>query len=98
MSGHNVNVTNTVNKISKRNPINITNNVNEGKYVNSKRIEGQLAPKLARMLGTDKSSMEFLYKCFWKLSEARVWHNAEQAIKGRNPMALFIYLCKRDGV
>lgn len=90
------NVTNTDNKASYRSNNNV--NDNGAKYAKAARIQKHLAPKLAKMLDADEGSMNFLYKCFWKLSEARIWSNAEIAMDARKKMALFIYLCKKDGV
>lgn len=89
-------VTNTNSQASYRSNNNV--NDNGAKYAKAARIEKQLAPKLAKLLEADEDSMNFIYKCFWKLSESRIWSNAEIAMGGRKKMAYFIYLCKRDGV
>lgn len=93
---NNVNVTNAISKVSFRNSNNV--NVKEDRYKKAAMIEHELVPKLAKILKSDEGSLEFLYKCFWKLPEWKIWHNAEIACKGRNPMALFIHLCKKDGI
>lgn len=95
---HNVNV-NNVNAVSlKPNYNDIGNdNVEGNKYEQSRRVE-QLADTLLEKLGAKPESRPFMCKVAYRLSEARVWYNVEQALKGRNPMGLFIYLCKRDGV
>ncbi len=78
----------------------LTNNYNDidnGKYEKSKSVE-MIADRLIEKLGCKSESRPFMCKVAYKLSEARIWDNVEQALKGRNPMGLFIYLCKRDGV
>lgn len=75
----------------------IDNDVKKKLYEQGKRVE-ILADELLRKLSADTKSRPFLCKVAWKLSEARIWYNVEQALKGKNPMGLFIYLCKRDGV
>lgn len=70
---------------------------NESRYDKGKQVE-QLADVLVIRLGAKVESRPFMCKVAYKLSEARIWDNVEQALKGRNPMGLFIYLCKRDGV
>lgn len=67
------------------------------KYARGKKVE-ITADRLISKLHTSMESRPFMCKVAWKLSEARIWDNVEQALKGRNPMGLFIYLCKRDGV
>lgn len=67
------------------------------KYERGRRVE-ILADEMLQALGANQSSRQFMCKVAWKLSEARIWGNIESAKKGRNPMGLFIYLCKRDGV
>lgn len=78
----------------------LTNNYNvndNDKYEKGKKIE-LIADLLVDKLGCDKSSRPFMCKVAYKLSEARIWDNVEQALMGKNPVGLFIYLCKRDGV
>ena len=72
--------------------------VNQSNYLQSRKVE-VIADKLVEKLGIDEKSRPFMCKVAWKLSEARIWSNLEQAQKSnRNPVGLFIYLCKRDGV
>jgi hypothetical protein len=73
------------------------NDIDNDNYRKAKSVEFT-ADRLLTKLGAKPESRPFMCKVAWKLSEARIWDNAEQAIKGRNPMGLFIYLCKRDGV
>lgn len=75
---------------------NTNNNVND-KYAKSRKVE-IIADRLIDKLGLSSQSRDFMLKAAWKLSEARLWDNVEQAAKGKNPVGLFIYLCKRDGV
>lgn len=75
-----------------------TNNDNDnGKYDRSKKVEA-IADKLIHRLAVEVKWRPFFCKVAWKLPEARVWSNYEQALKGNNPAKLFIWLCKRDGV
>lgn len=94
MSGYNVNDNEPV---SLKPNVNYNDIDNEGKYNRGRTVE-RTADELLKRLGAKPESRPFLCKAVYKLSEARVWDNAEQALKGRNPMGLFIYLCKRDGV
>lgn len=67
-------------------------------YERSRKVEN-IADSLVEKLGVDIQSRPFMCKVAWKLSEARIWDNLEQAQKSKvNPVGLFIYLCKRDGV
>lgn len=75
----------------------IDNDVKAKQYQQGKRVE-ILADELLIKMGADIKSRPFMCKVAWKLSEARIWYNVESALKGTNPMGLFIYLCKRDGV
>lgn len=73
-------------------------NVNDiGRYERSKQVE-VIADKLVDKLNLPEQSRPFMCKVAYKLSEARIWDNYEQASKGKNPVGLFIWLCKRDGV
>lgn len=66
------------------------------KYDQGRKVES-LADAMLAALNARESSRPFMRKTAWKLSEARIWANIESAKKGKNPMGLFIYLCKRDG-
>lgn len=73
-------------------------NVNDnGRYAKGKQVEF-IADKLLKSLGMKQESRPFLCKAAYALNEARLWDNCEQALKGKNPAGLFIWLCKRDGV
>lgn len=74
-------------------------NVNDrgGTGERSKQVD-VIADKIAEKLGAKPESRAFLCKVAWTQPEHRIWGNVEQALKGRNPMGLFIYLSKRDGV
>lgn len=76
---------------------NVNDNVREGKYDKAKQVE-VVADTLLERLGAKVESRPFMCKVAWKLPEHRVWTNVETALKGNNPVGLFIYLCKRDGV
>lgn len=65
------------------------------KYDRSRRVE-ELADDLMAKLKAKPESRPFLCKVAWNLSESRIWYNFESSRKGKNPMGLFIYLCKRD--
>lgn len=72
------------------------NNVNDQKYGRSRKVEN-IADRLITIFGNEQFR-PFYCKVAWKLSEAKIWSNVEQAQKGNNPAKLFSYLCKRDGV
>lgn len=57
-----------------------------------------IADELIHKLGASKTSRPFFCKVAWRLTEARIWSNVEAAQKANNPIGLFIWLCKRDGV
>lgn len=63
----------------------------------SKQVD-LIADRLATKLGAKPESRPFLCKVAWSQPEHRIWGNVEQALKGKNPMGLFIFLSKRDGV
>lgn len=73
----------------------INDNVN--KYDRSKMADN-IATILQAKLGMKDDSKPFLCKVAYKLPEYKIWDNCEQALKGNNPIGLFIWLCKRDGV
>lgn len=73
------------------------NVIDNDKYDKSKSVE-IVADKLLERLGAKIESRPFMCKVAYKLPEATIWNNVELALKGRNPIGLFIYLCKRDGV
>ncbi|MGH2612373.1 MAG: hypothetical protein ACRDFB_04925 [Rhabdochlamydiaceae bacterium] len=79
----------------------LTSNYNDidnvNKYSKGKNVD-LIANRVTEKLGATAESRAFLCKAAWKLSEARIFNNVELAQRGRNPMGLFIYLCKRDGV
>lgn len=93
MRYNNVNV-NDVNKPITMNNVNVIEN---DTYAKSKQVE-MVADKLLESLGANASSRPFMCKVAYKLKEHVIWNNLEAAKKGKNPMGLFIYLCKRDGV
>ena len=72
------------------------NNDNVSKFAKSKSVE-HIADKLVETFGNEQFRA-FYCKVAWKLSEAKIWSNVEQAQKGNSPARLFTYLCKRDGV
>lgn len=73
------------------------NDIDNGRYDKGKQVEA-FADRLLGKLDMKAESRPFLCKAAYKLSEARLWDNCEQALKGKNPAGLFIWLCKRDGV
>ena len=95
---HNV-IVNNVNAVSLKPNYNDNDIDNEkgNNYEQGRRVEAT-ADALIQKLGAKQESRPFMCKVAYKLSEARIWYNVEQALKGRNPMGLFVYLCKRDGV
>lgn len=90
---HNVNENGSV-----QNPITMSNNNDNVKGYDRARTVDLIVDKLEAGLNAKPESRPFLCKATWKLSEARVWLNYEKAITGKNPMGLFIWLCKKDGV
>ncbi len=91
------NVNNVIVNGNKKLTNNYNVNVNENKYAKGKNVD-LIVDKVAEKLGTSIDSRPFLCKAVWKLSEARIFNNVEIAQHGHNPMGLFIYLCKKDGV
>lgn len=86
----------------KSNNNNIDNESKKKKYEQSKRVDMIVDDLVSKFKknghSIEEKSKPFLYLSAWKLSEAKLWNNFEQAVKGSNPIGLFIYLCKRDGV
>lgn len=72
----------------------------EKKGYDKARQVDQIADRLMEKLKANASSRPFLCKAAWKLPENVIYNNLEAATspKCKNPMGLFIYLCKRDGV
>lgn len=75
---------------------NINDNVNN-RYRRARSVD-MIVDKLEAGLNTKPASRAFLCKAAWELSEARIWLNYEKSLAGKNPMGLFIWLCKKDGV
>lgn len=76
---------------------NDNDNNKRSKYLRAKSVD-MIVEKLEAGLNTKPESRPFLCKAAWKLSEGRIWDNYEKALAGKNPMGLFIWLCKKDGV
>ena len=77
--------------------INNIDNDNVGKdYKKAKQVD-YIADELVKRFNSPQSRA-FYCKAAWKLSEATIWNNVEQASKGRSPASLFNYLCKLNGV
>jgi len=93
--GNNVN-DNVPKRFKSNNNVN-DNDRNSSKYDRSKQVE-LLGARIADRLGAKRDSLPFIYKVVWTQPEFRIWGNVEQAVKGKNPMGLFIFLSKRDGV
>lgn len=82
---------------------NYNDNVNG--YDRARRVE-QIADELLKKFELDEGSRGFMCKVAYKLSEARIWQHYEKVTaapkKGArpiaNPVGMFIWLCKRDGV
>lgn len=91
---HGNNVNDNVNQKLKNNDNDIDRGGTSGR---SKQVD-MIADKIAAKLGAKPDSRPFICKVAWTQPEHRIWGNVEQALKGRNPMGLFIYLSKRDGV
>lgn len=92
---------NNVNENGGIDPTITMNNVNDNvlgeKYRKGRNVE-VIADALMAKLRAKPESRPFMCKVAWKLSDVRIWYNLEAAQKGHNPIGLFIYLCKRDGV
>jgi len=74
------------------------NNVNERNNDNVSRTSNQvdaIADRIMVALHADQLSRPFYCKVAWKLSEAIINNNLEQALKGNNPQRYFTWLCKR---
>lgn len=72
------------------------NNDIDPKLARARKVE-TIADQLVARYGSEQSR-PFYCKVAWKLSEAKIWTNVEQAQKGNSPAKLFNYLCRRDGV
>lgn len=73
-------------------------NVNDNDSMKRSQEVEIIADRLLQKLGARAESRPFMCKVAWKLPENNIWNNVEQALKGKNPIGLFIFLCKRDGV
>lgn len=71
----------------------LTNN-DIGNVEKSKQVD-EIANKLVSALNNPKAR-SYYCKVAYKLSEAKIWDNLEQASTGRNPAKLFTWLCQRD--
>lgn len=97
----NNNVNDNVNGFVKTN--NYNDNVNG--YDRARQVE-RIADELLRKFNLDESSRGFMCKVAYKLSEARIWQHYEKVTAPpkpgarpiANPVGMFIWLCKRDGV
>jgi hypothetical protein len=74
------------------------NDIDRGESFEKSKQVDVIADKLVVKLGAKPDSRPYLCKVAWRLPEHRIWANLEQALKGKNPMGLFIYLSRRDGV
>ena len=70
------------------------NNDNVDKYETASKVEAT-ANKLVEKFQSP-GNFSFYCKVAYKLSEARIWFNYEQALKGNQPVRLFTYLCNKD--
>ena len=66
------------------------------KYQKAKKVD-LIADQLVERYNSPQSR-PFYCKVAWKLPEAVIWNNVEQANKGKSPAHLFNYLCKMSGV
>ncbi len=77
---------------------NVTNDtVNDnGTYMDKKermKAVQHTARRIADNLG-EPDNIKFFYKAAWRLSEAALMNNLEEALKKDNPGAYFVTLCK----
>jgi len=78
--------------------LNRNNNVNERNNDIVTRTANQvdaIADRIMVKLHADQSSRPFYCKVAWKLSDAVINNNLEQALKGNSPQRYFTWLCKR---
>lgn len=77
--------------------------IDNGKYDKAKKVE-YIADRLVDKFGLNEKSRPFMCKVAYKLNEARIWEHYEHVTNPadgkliNNPVGLFIWLCKRDGV
>ncbi len=88
---------------SSKNINNVIDNVGSN-YFKGRELDRR-SDDLLKKLHLDDGSKGFMYKTVQKLSESRIQQHLETVTKpsknGKkidNPVGLFIYLCKRDGV
>lgn len=82
---------------------NVANNVNVSNNLNNNVIDNVAKSKQADLIAdklilalNNPSGRAYYCKVAYKLPEARIWDNLEQAGKGREPAKLFTWLCQRD--
>lgn len=78
---------NNVNNVKSIN----TNNVNN--VINHRKVE-ETAQKLVHKFNSPQSYKFFCFVAY-KLPESIIWQNYESAVKGKNPPALFNWLCRK---
>lgn len=72
---------------------NIVNDNDRERYRKSKSVD-LTAQDLVNKLGNPEG-YKFYCKVAWRLPPAVIYTNLEQAMKGRSPVRLFTYLCKK---
>lgn len=72
----------------------IVNGIGKNTYDTAKKAE-LIAYQLVDKFG-QPGNFQFYCLVAYKLSEARIWSNYEQAQKGRQPARLFTFLCNKD--
>lgn len=98
MHSNNVNVNQS--SIDPNNNVNVNDNVD--KYETARKVE-VIADRLLERFGLPEKSRGFMLKVAYRLPEARIWQHYEHVTSKStkpitNPVGLFIWLCKKDGV
>lgn len=94
MVKHN-NVNNNINIINNEKGFTKTHNDNDNVAFNRAEKAEIIARKLSAKFGSDKS-FEFYCKVAYALPENKIWINYEKSLGGKNPGALFNWLCRKD--
>jgi len=66
--------------------------------VDKSKVVDMIALRLIEKWGVDKANYWApMCNIAWKLPEHLIWDHYDAAQKGKNPMGLFMWLCKRSG-
>lgn len=81
----------------KNNVITLGNN--KGNNVKTLNVNGHEVKRIAHYLVEkldDQRSVDFFYKCAWRIPEHTLMLHLESAQRGRNPRRLFTWLCTQE--